>query len=81
MPTLTVLLAINIVANNRSLSSRNLRIFLSEECFSSPMRFKSFGLSEKKAISDPETKAEQHNNNIANNNEMMALISGTIKSM
>jgi hypothetical protein len=45
------------------------------------MRFKSFGLSEKKAISDPETKAEQHNNNIANNNEMMALISGTIKSM
>jgi hypothetical protein len=58
MVTLTKLLVIRIVANIRSELLLNHTICESTLLFSSSSSFKSFGLREKKAISEPEAKAE-----------------------
>ena len=65
MVTFTKLFVINIVANNRSVSSNKLRIFLSEECFPSSIVLKSDGESEKKAISEAEAKPETSKSKLA----------------
>ena len=62
MQILTKLLIIKIVANNRSLCVSNL-IMVSDVC--ERLSFISriwVEVSEKNAVSDPETKAETHNN-------------------
>lgn len=65
MVTFTKLLDISIVANNRSESSNNLLILLSDGWFFLSISSKSDGEREKKAISDAETNPEAHNNNTA----------------
>ena len=65
MVTLTKLLDIKMVANNRSESASKLLICLSEAWFSSSMSFRSLGDKEKKAISEADTKPEANNNNTA----------------
>ena len=65
MVTLTKLLEIRIVANNRSESSNKAIMRLSDECSSSSISLRSFGDKEKNAISDADTKPEANNNNTA----------------
>ena len=64
-PTFTKLLAIRIVANNRSESAFKAMIFRSDSCFSSSISLMSVGDREKKAISEAEAKPEQRSNNMA----------------
>ena len=65
MVTLTKLLEINMVANSLSLNSNNWLILASADLSLSSISLKSLGLNEKKAISEPETKAEAPNKIIA----------------
>ena len=76
MVTFTKLFVINIVANNRSVSSNKLRIFLSEECFPSSIVLKSDGESEKKAISEAEAKPETSKSKLAKIIAIIAEIEG-----
>ena len=75
MVTLTKLLEIRMVANKRSESSNKALIRLSEECSPSSISFKSPGESEKKAISEADTKPDAYNNMTAN---MIAMIAPTV---
>ena len=59
--TFTRLLAIRMVASVRSDSARNCMILASAFDFSSSSSLKSLGVSEKKAISDPEAKPDTNN--------------------
>ena len=70
--TLTKLLEIKIVANNRSELLRKLLIIASDGCSSFSTSFKSIGDKEKKAISDADTKPEQYNKSIAKTNATIA---------
>lgn len=65
MVTLTKLFVIKTVVNNSSESESNLLTFSSAECLPSFISFRFAGVKEKKAISDPEAKAETNNSNIA----------------
>ena len=61
IPILTKLFAINIVAKRCLGFLLSLRTFLLFLCSSFSKFSKSLGDKEKKATSDPEIKAEQHN--------------------
>lgn len=78
MVTFTKLLDIKIVANKCSESSNSSFIFESEEERSSSISFKSEGESEKKAISEAETKPDAYNKTIANTNATIAPKEGGI---
>ncbi|GAY28698.1 gliding motility-associated protein GldE [Prevotella sp. MGM1] len=77
--TLTKLLVISIVANVRSESLRSCIILLSDTDFFSAIMLRSFGVSEKKAISEPEAKPEATNKRQANTPDMITPASGAIK--
>lgn len=76
MVTLTRLLTIKIVANNRSEFSNKELIFLSEGWFLCSILLKSDGESEKNAISEPETKPETSNNIAASSSAISAIKEG-----
>ena len=63
--TLTKLLDIKIVANNRSESASNALIYLSEDDFSSSISLRSVGEREKNAISEADTKPDANNKRTA----------------
>ena len=64
--TFTKLLVIRIVANVRSLSLRNISIFLSFELFSVSSDAISVGVRLKKAISEPLAKPDNNSNTTVN---------------
>ena len=77
MVTFTKLLVIRMVANVRSEFSRNFRILRSASFLSSSSSFRLLGDKEKKAISDPDVKAENTNSTHAKTQEMIAPVVGT----
>lgn len=76
MVTFTKLFEIRMVANNRSESFNKALIRLSERCSSASMEFKSEGESEKKAISDADTKPEAYSRITTKHNATIAPIEG-----
>ena len=70
--TLTKSLVINIVANNLSGCDNIVIIFLSDGFLSSSISSISVEEREKRAISDPDTKADANNNTPASNNATKA---------
>ena len=78
MVTLTKLLVIRIVANNRSVSSSKRPIFSSDGCLRSAIVLRSAGEREKKAISEAEAKPDTNNNTPAKTMQIKADKEGAV---
>ena len=78
IPTFTKSLTIRIVANNLSGSPINRSILLSRDKLLSPNSSRFSRDKEKNAISDPEAKAENRSNIMANTRATIALTEGEL---